>query len=158
MQVRKPAALTVLLFAAGISGASAASVSGSVALALAGVIAPYASLPAADKRAFSTIFAGNTNVSYIGNITLTADKIVCRTSNVDITARFCELTFNHVKRTAKGREANEIFATLVMAGIASDGAAGSIFESLSNLVCTLDPKAIRERAGGGAECSFEPGN
>jgi hypothetical protein len=87
----------------------------------------------------------------------TADKIVCRTSNVDITARSCELTFKIAKHTLKGREANEVFATLVMAGVLSDGAAGSIVESLSKLNCTLDPKA-KEKAGGGADCSFDAGN
>ena len=48
--------------------------------------------------------------------------------------------------------------TLALAGVPSDGAAGSIFESLSKLSCTLDPKAIKDKAGGGADCSFEPGN
>ena len=45
-----------------------------------------------------------------------------------------------------------------MAGIAPDGAAGSVSESLSKLTCTLDPAEIRKKAGGGAECSFETGN
>ena len=106
----------------------------------------------------AAFFAGNTGVSYAKKITVTADKIVCRTSNVDITARSCELTFKGNTRTLKGREANEIFATEVMAGVPSDGAAGSIFESLSKLSCTLDPKALKDKAGAGADCSFEPGN
>jgi hypothetical protein len=129
-----------------------------VALALAGVVAPYSPLPAAEKKAVAAFFAGNTNVGYAKKITVTADKIVCRTSNVDITARSCELTFKGSTRTVKGREANEIFATEVMAGVPSDGAAGSIFESLSKLSCTLDPKALKDKAGAGADCSFEPGN
>jgi hypothetical protein len=131
---------------------------GSTALALAGVVAPLSPLPAAEKKVIAAFFAGNTNANYANKITLTADKIVCRTSNVDITARSCELTFKGNKRTVKGREANEIFATLALAGVPSDGAAGSVFESLSKLSCTLDPKAIKEKAGGGADCSFEPGN
>jgi hypothetical protein len=45
-----------------------------------------------------------------------------------------------------------------MAGIASDGAAGSNFESLSRLKCTLDPEAIKRKDGSGAECSYEAGN
>jgi hypothetical protein len=154
------AILTLSLFTAGITAAAAAptTVSGSVALALAGVVAPYSPLPAAEKKAVAAFFAGNTDVSYAKKITVTADKIVCRTSNVDITARSCELTFNTTKRNLTGREANEIYATLVMAGVPSDGAAGSIFEALSKLSCTLDPKVIKENAGGGADCSFEPGN
>jgi hypothetical protein len=154
------AILTLSLFTAGITAAAAAptTVSGSVALALAGVVAPYSPLPAAEKKAVAAFFAGNTDVSYAKKITVTADKIVCRTSNVDITARSCELTFKGKTRTVKGREANEIFASEVMAGVPSDGAAGSIFESLSKLSCTLDPKALKDKAGAGADCSFEPGN
>jgi hypothetical protein len=154
------AIITLSLFTAGITAAAAAptTVSGSVALALAGVVAPYSPLPAAEKKAVAAFFAGNTDVSYAKKITVTADKIVCRTSNVDITARSCELTFKGKTRTVKGREANEIFATEVMAGVPSDGAAGSIFESLSKLSCTLDPKALKDKAGAGADCSFEPGN
>jgi hypothetical protein len=158
MKLIKLAALTLALSLAGMTAASAASVSGSTALALAGVVAPLSPLPAAEKKVIAAFFAGNTNANYANKITLTADKIVCRTSNVDITARSCELTFKGNKRTVKGREANEIFATLALAGVPSDGAAGSVFESLSKLSCTLDPKAIKEKAGGGADCSFEPGN
>ena len=160
MKFLKLATLSISLVSAGIAAASAspASVSGSVALALAGVVAPYSPLPSAQKKAVAAFFAGNTNVSCSKTITVTADKIVCRTSNVDISARSCELTFNGKTRSLKGREANEIFATEVMAGIPSDGAAGSNFESLSKLSCTLDPKAIKEKGGGGADCTFEPGN
>jgi hypothetical protein len=158
MKPLRVAALTLALSLAGITAASAASVSGSTALALAGVVAPLSPLPAAEKKVIAAFFAGNTNVNYANKITLTADKIVCRTSNVDITARSCELTFKGNKRTVKGREANENFATLALAGVPPDGAAGSIFESLSKLSCTLDPKAIKDKAGGGADCSFEPGN
>jgi hypothetical protein len=42
-----------------------------------------------------------------------------------------------------------------MAGVPSDGAAGSIFESVSKLSCTLDPARINEKAGAGADCSYE---
>jgi len=30
-------------------------------------------------------------------------------------------------------------------------------ESLSNLVCTIDPQAIAQKAGAGADCTFDPG-
>lgn len=160
MKPMKLAALTLSLLTAGITAASAApaSVSGSVALALAGVVAPHSLLPSVEKKAVAALFAGNSNISYKNKIIVTADKIVCRTSNVDISARSCELTFKTTTRSLKGREANEIFATEVMAGVPSDGAAGSNFESLTKLSCTLDPKVIKDNAGGGADCSFEPGN
>ena len=159
MTFGKSALVTLSLFAAGITSAQAApvSVSGAVALALAGVVAPSSPLPAAEKKVVAAFFAGNTNVNYAKKISVTADKIVCRTSNVDITARSCELTFKTGTHTLKGRQANELFATLVMAGVPSDGAAGSIFESLSKLNCTLDPKAIKDKAGAGADCTFDAG-
>ena len=160
MKCGKLAVLTFSLSLAGATAAAAAAttVAGSTALALAGVVAPYSPLPSGEKKVVAALFGGKSSVAYARKIVITADKIVCRTSNVDITARSCELTFKGNKRTVKGREANEIFATLALAGVPSDGAAGSIFESLSKLSCTLDPKAIKEKAGGGADCSFEPGN
>src|SRR4051812_38131233 len=156
----KLAILTLSLSVAGATAAAAAAttVSGSTALALAGVVAPHSPLPAGEKKVIAALFGGKSNVAYARKIVLTADKIVCRTSNVDITARSCELSFKTGKSSLTGREANEIYATEVMAGVPSDGAAGSVFESLSKLNCTLDPKVIKENAGGGADCSFESGN
>ena len=149
--------LALSFVAAGSSAASAGSVSGSMALALAGVVAPYSCLPPVEKKVVAILFGGKSNVSYAKKISVKADKIVCRISNVDITSRSCDLTFKSSKRTLKGREANELFATLAMAGIPSDGAAGSVFESLSKLDCKLDPKEIKDNAGGGANCSFDAG-
>jgi hypothetical protein len=155
--------LTILACSMSLACASAASAapattSGSVALALAGVVAPYSPLPAAEKKAVAALFAGDSNVPTTKKITVTADKILCRASNVAITSRSCELTFGSHTRSVKGREANEIFATEALAGVPSDGAAGTIFEGLTKLSCTLDPKVIKENAGGGADCTFEPGN
>jgi len=145
-------AMSVLL--AATSAASAGSITGQAALALAGVVALYAPMPAANKKAVAALFKGDTNFPYTAKITVTADKIVCRTSNVDVTARSCEATFKTSTRTLRGREANELYATEAMAGIPSDGAAGSNFESLSKLSCTLDPKVLKQKGGGGAECSY----
>jgi hypothetical protein len=154
----KLAILALALSLAGATAADAAATTVSGSTALAGVVAPYSPLSSGDKKAVAALFGGKSNIAQARKIVLTADKIVCRTSNVDITARSCELTFKTVKRGLKGREANEIYATEIMAGVPPDGAAGSVFESLSKLSCTLDPKVIKETAGGGADCSFEPGN
>ena len=144
---------------AGATGAEAASVTGSAALALAGVVAPASSqLTAAEKRAVAMLFAGSASVPYPKTIAVKADKIVCRTSNVDLTARSCELTFGKTVKRINGRAANEVYATEALAGVPSDGAAGSIFESLSKLSCTLDPKAIAGKDGSGATCTFDAGN
>jgi hypothetical protein len=159
----RPGRLTALacsLSLASISAASAApaTASGSVALALAGVVAPYSPLPAAEKKAVAAFFNGDSNVPITKTITVTADKVVCRASNVAITSRSCELTFGGKTHTVKGSAANAIFATVALAGVPGDGAAGTIYEALSKLSCTLDPKVIKENAGGGADCTFEPGN
>jgi len=146
-------AMSVLLTAT--SAASAGSITGQAALALAGVVALYAPMPAANKKAVAALFKGDTNFPYTAKITVTADKIVCETSNVDLTARSCELKFKNTSKTLKGRDANEVYATAAMAGIAPEGAAGSNIEGLSKLSCTLDPKALKDKAGAGAECAYE---
>jgi hypothetical protein len=43
------------------------------------------------------------------------------------------------------------------AGVASQGVAGSSIETISKLRCSIDPNEIMQKAGEGAECSFETG-
>ena len=130
------------------------------ALALAAVIAQHSpAVRAFDKRVIARLFRGNTRFGFTPNtkISVDADSMVCRVSNVDITQRSCELTFGARKRTLTGREANEVGATAAAAGVPSEGAAGSSIESISKLRCTIDPNEIMQKAGGGANCSFETG-
>jgi hypothetical protein len=159
--IGKLAAPALFLFAAAASTASAApvTVTGPTALALAAVVTQHSSLPAYDKQIMARLFAGNHAFLYVTKkkLSVTADTVVCRTSNVDIAARSCDLTFPISKKTLRGREANELYATAATAGVSADGAAGSNIESFSKLSCTVDPKEIRQKAGGGAECSFETG-
>src|SRR3954454_16979164 len=153
MKSGRLAVLTVSLLTATASTASAApaTVSGPAALALAGVVALYSPLLTADEReAVSAFFVGQSGVRCAKKILVTADKIVCRVSNVDITARSCELTFKGAKQTISGRRASEFLAPEPMVAIPADGAAGSVSEGLSKLPCTLDPAEIRKKAGGGA--------
>ena len=143
----------------GVSKASAETISGSAALALAGVVAATSPvLTSVERKAVDELFAGSSDISYKKKIAVTADKIVCRAGNVDITARSCEVTFAGEKIALKGREANELYATEAMAGVPSDGAAGSTFEGVTKLSCTLDPATIKDKSGGGAECSYEAGH
>ena len=144
------------------SSASAApgSASGPTALALAAVIAQHSpAVRAFDKRVIARLFRGNTRFGFTPDtkISVDADTVVCRVSNVDITQRSCELTFGSRKRTLTGREANEIGATAAAAGVPSEGAAGSSIESISKLRCTIDPNEIMQKVGGGANCNFETG-
>jgi len=158
----KPARLAVLALSLSLAGSStalAASASGSSALALAAVIAPYSpELSPLDKVTVAALFDGESGKVAAKKIAVTAEKIVCRTSNVDLTSRSCELTFKGGKHSLKGREANELFATMALAGIAAEGAAGSNIAGVSKLNCTLDVAAIKQKDGGGASCSFDTGN
>jgi len=154
--------LTSLLAVAQARAVSAApaTATGPTAFALACVLAQHSPLlSASDKRVIAHLFSGASNVMPPANkkFSVTADSVICRVSGVDITARFCKLSFKSGERTLKGRDANEINATLVAAGVAPEGAAGSTIESVSRLVCTLDFNEISQKAGGGAKCSFEMG-
>ena len=91
--------------------AASGTATGPRALALAAVIAPHS--PAVrpfDKRVIARLFGGNTRFGFTPNtkISVDADSVLCRVSNVDITSRSCDLTFGSRKRTLTGREANEI--------------------------------------------------
>ncbi len=140
--------------------ASAATATGSSGLALASLVAAQSPLLAWRERiVMARMFAGQLNFSFPANrkITIRADAVACRASNVDITSRACDLTFGARRVSVKGRTAHELFATIAQVGVPPDGAAGTIRESLSNLVCTIDPNEVKQKAGGGATCNFDPG-
>ena len=140
--------------------ALAASATGNSALALAALVAFHSPLVSAhDKNIMARMFNGNLSFSFPKNrkILVRADAVVCRVGDVDITLHTCTLTFGKKTAALRGREAHELFATVAEAGVPPEGAAGSIFESLSQLVCTIDPHEIKQRAGGGADCTFKPG-
>jgi hypothetical protein len=141
------------------AAAASATASGPSALALAAVVASHGSLLGSfDRRALSRLFDGKrVFIRRVNKITVAADSIICKMSNVDITARSCELTFNGHKRNLTGRDANEVYGTLTIAGVMSEGAAGSIIESVTHLECTIDPAQIEQKSGGGATCTYEAG-
>jgi hypothetical protein len=151
-------AALALMVLQNIASAAPGSAAGPTALALAAVIAQHSpAVRAFDRRVIARLFRGNTRFGFTPNtkISVDADSVVCRVSNVDITQRSCELTFRSRKRTLTGREANEVGATAAAAGVPSEGAAGSSIESISKLRCTIDPNEIMQKAGGGANCSFD---
>ena len=164
LRVKRLAALAlvgVIGYAAAASSGAAASAtaSGPSALALAAVVASHGSLLGPfDKRAMMRLFDGKgVIIPRVNKITVAADSIVCKMSDVDITARSCDLVFKSHKHTLTGRDANEVYGTLAIAGVASEGAAGSIIESITKLECTIDPMVIKQKAGGGADCTFDTG-
>jgi hypothetical protein len=147
-------------FAADLAAAAPMTVNGPGALALAAVVAPRSpTLGGQDRAVLARLFSGHTNFRYPANRTflVSADKIDCRVSNVDIIGRSCELAFGTRTRTINGRDANELFATLGMVGVPSDGGAGTIHESAMQLLCTIDPNAIKQKEGSGATCKFDAG-
>ncbi len=150
--------LSFLLLAS--QSASAASVSGSSALALASVVAEHSTeLTLYHKSIMARLFDGEFDVPFSRNkkISIEADTIICRAGNVDITARSCRLTFGAARTDLTGRKAHELYATIAEAGISSEGSAGTMYEGLSHLVCTINPHEIAQKGGGGADCTFDSG-
>ncbi len=150
----KRTALAFLLLAT--APAQAATAGGHTALALGALAGAHSPLltPAQRARLASLL---NGHMAAHPAIVVNADAVVCRAGDVDVTAFGCTLTFGAHTANLHGRAAHELFATLAEAGVPSDGAAGTIFEALHGLVCTIDPSVIAQRAGGGADCTFEPG-
>jgi hypothetical protein len=112
-----------------------------------------------EKRTMARLFDDKLDSRFLASQTIAvkADSVVCRMSNVAIAERSCELSFGKHTRSLKGRRANELNATAAVAGIASEGAAGTIFTSFSHLTCTIDLHKIEQKAGGGANCTFDTG-
>ena len=136
-------AWAALLLAAPQS-ASAANVNGSGALALAALIAEYSPLPRAKQKdtMHHLLYGILAPPPPPERVVVKAGNVVCRASNVDITEHSCAITFGHRTVDLKGRRAHELYATIDEVGVPPDGAAGSVFESLSKLDCTIDPKDI----------------
>jgi hypothetical protein len=151
--------LPLATFVPSAVSAAPATVMGPTALAVAAVLAQYSPvLNPGERKVIAGLFDGNTRMSYpLKKLSVSADTVMCRISNVAIAERSCEITFQKGKRSLKGRSANEVYATLASAGVTAEGAAGSMIENVSKLSCTLDLGAIKQNAGGGADCSWQTG-
>lgn len=140
-------------------GANAATASGPNALALAALVADHSpALTVAQKHQMAWLLDGYVAriPSGAGPISVNADSVTCRASNVDISSRGCTLTMGTTTISLKGRLANELFATIGEAGVHAQGAAGTMWIGLTHLACTISPQAIRRRDGSGATCSYQP--
>jgi hypothetical protein len=149
----------MIVTAARVAHAAPMTVGGQAALALGALVAQHSpSLSSVQKRTIQRIFNGDQTGPFPTTqpITVQADSIVCRVSNVQIAIRSCVLTFGSHSHKLTGRAAHEIYATLVETGNPSSGAAGTIFESLAQLSCTIDPQALQQSGGAGASCTFTP--
>jgi hypothetical protein len=136
-------------------------VDGNGALALAamvGIVSPLLSGP--EQGVLTTLLDGQAKFSFPAGHTISvlAWKLACRASNVDIKSHSCDLTFGSHDVALTGRKAHELFSTLAEIGAPPDGAAGSIFEAVSNLKCTINPNEVIQNSGGGAHCDYAPPN
>ena len=157
----KPVALIACGLVVSPAAVAAPSTTGGYSgLALAALVAEHEpGLGPHRRHVMKFLLDGSNNFSFPAGqkIIVKADKVVCRASNVAISQRSCELTFGARVETLKGRRANELFATMIEAGVPGDAGAGSVFEGLNHLVCTIDPNEVRQNAGGGADCTFDSG-
>jgi hypothetical protein len=157
---RRMRSLKVLLVLAALlapQAASAETVMGSGALALAALVGNVSPLIGPkDKVVLMKLLNGEEKFSFpMGQtITIQADKLTCRSSDVEITAHSCDLSFGSRTLTLTGRPAHELFATLAEVGVPPDGAAGSIYEVVANLKCEIDPDEVTQNSGGGAQCEY----
>jgi len=154
-------ALVAALVFSATQAALADTANGSGALALGGIVAQHSPLVGLAKKALLAAYLnGNAAAPHPAGeiITIAADSVRCRSSNVDITTHSCELKFgNGATVNISGRTAHELYATLVEVGVEPDGAAGSIYEAVTNLKCKVKADEVADRAGGGASCSYDPG-
>jgi hypothetical protein len=134
--------------------------SGSGALALAALVGDHSpALSRKEKHVLRAFLDGKSKVRFPAKktITVSADSVSCSAGNVDLTAHSCNLAFGKKTVTFHGRRAHELYATLIENGVPGDGAAGTIYEAVSKLSCTIDPTEIESKDGGGASCQFAPG-
>ena len=156
----KQALGVILLLLSTLGAALAEKAMGNSALALASLVAEHSPLLSLDDRSImGQLIQASPNFAYLPNrkISVEADAVVCRQSNVDVTDRSCELTFHDKKIMIKGRKAHELYATIAEVGVAPDGAAGTMYEALSHLACVIDADLVKQKSGGGADCTFQPG-
>lgn len=137
--------------------AGAADASGNGALSLAALVGQHSpALTAGEKSLLGAYLDGRPKRRYRPGVKVVVrtDEVACRISDVDITAKSCNLKFGSRAVSLMGREAQDLYATLIEVGVPSSGAAGSIYESVKALACTVDPAAVRAEGGGGAKCTF----
>jgi hypothetical protein len=134
----------------------AAETDGASALGLAAQVGAHEpALSPLGKRRLARLADGHLAAS--AAIRVRADRVFCRVSNVDITSVSCDLAFGRQAVSFQGAPARALMNAMGAAGIAADGAAGSMGAVIAALDCRIHPGQIAERAGGGAHCSWTEG-
>ena len=150
--------ILVSLLAAAIATPAAAAPSttgGQGALALAALVGGLSPTLSASRRHALARYLGGHRTPVLAPFHVKADSVACRASNIDPTHHDCTLKFGAATRTLNGRRAHELFATLQENGVPGDAGAGSSFETLSALDCTITPADFG--TGAGAACTYTPG-
>lgn len=151
---------TALLAAGLVSSLAAAPAAaevanGSDALMISGLIGVQSpNVSAANKARLRRLMDGGAVSGPAFNVI--ASGVTCRSSNVAVGAFSCDLTFGTRTVHVSGRAAHELMATLTVAGIEPDGAAGSSYVGARNMRCRLEPATLADHGGGGAECNWDP--
>ena len=130
---------------------------GSGALSLATVLALHDPLlTAADRVLLTQYLAGNPQAKHSKGLVvrLNTGAIACRSGDVDLAMHECTIQYGLHTITLEGRYAHELYATMVEASIQSGGAAGSVYESVTDLHCVIEADQISDEGGGGATCSY----
>jgi hypothetical protein len=137
--------------------ASAGDVSGHDAVVLGSLVGSYSpDLTAAQKAALTAYLASNPDARVRSQIVIAAKTVTCGAGNVDITRAFCDLIFGAVTRHLTGRAASELYDALAASGVQGEGAAGTLYEGVTDLRCVLSPSEIANATGGGASCTYKP--
>jgi hypothetical protein len=150
---------SIALIALPLALAAPAAVAGNSELSLAALVGAHSPhLNGAEKALLGKYLDSHAKAPTprAKKIVVTAERVTCRISDVDVTYHACELDFGGKTVSFEGRKAHELYATLVENGAPSEGAAGSIYEGISKLDCAIEPAQVKEEAGGGASCSFKP--
>jgi hypothetical protein len=146
-------ALTLLVFSAPAFADEAGGNDGLALAARVGTLSP--TLARVHKAELARFLNGDAHVaSGAAAFAVTAKSVQCRVSDVDITEHSCTLAFGSRTVTIKDREAQALFATLGEVGVRAEGAAGSMYREVDGLSCKIDPQAIGQEGGSGAECTF----
>ena len=146
-----------MLFVSSAAQAASASGDGGAAIILATIVSENSPTVTVQNKALLAKYAnGHAGAPHPAGtvITIVADSVTCRASNVDVTTHSCEIKFGATTRALSGRKAHEVYATLIELGVPSEGAAGSIYEALTQLNCVLKTDEIADCAGSGAKCTF----
>jgi len=121
--------------------------------ALVGAYAPAST--AADKAVLTHYLAGQPTLdAAAAKFQVNADKVACNSSNRDLKAWTCDLTFGAKTVHLAGRAASELDTALGLTGLLQDVAMGTSTIGAKPMRCTLDPAAIAARTKGGAACAL----